>query len=165
MNFGRQFSPAETQRRKELRRRILRPFARYPVLNWLMAVVGAALYFVGIAKLHDFRHIQQAGVKTMGVLLSIEGEPRGVGNGIYSFYVGDHRYIGHTRVGAQDRIGLYPGSAIKVSYLAENPAQNATSISWPDTAYMFVLTSALTIFFLLFFRWQIWKDRRTGVSL
>jgi len=60
---------------------------------------------------------------------------------------------------------MYPGAAIEVSYLAENPAQNVTSISWPDNAYMFVLASALTMFFLLFFRWQIWKDRRNGVNL
>ncbi len=47
---------------------------RYPVLGWLLGAIGVVLIIIGMNQLRAFHHIQDAGVKTQGTLVSLEGE-------------------------------------------------------------------------------------------
>ncbi len=131
---------------------------RYPVIGWLLGAVGIVMIVIGMGQLHAFHHIQDAGVKTQGTLMSLQGEEGSKADITYAFEVNGKRYTGNSEVGAQERGGLHIGDKIEVRYLASDPAQNVTGASWPSTPYTCNLAGATLLF--LPFAFAI-KRRRT----
>ena len=81
---------------------------RYPVLGWLLGAIGVVLIIIGMNRLSaGFPVIcQDAGVKTQGTLVSLEGEAGSKANITYAFEADGKHYTGHSEVGAQERVDL-----------------------------------------------------------
>lgn len=119
---------------------------RYPVIGWLLGAIGVVMIVIGMSQLHAFHHIQDAGVKTQGTLMSLQGEEGSKADIAYAFEVNGKRYTGSSEVGAQERGGLHVGDKIEARYLASDPAQNVTGASWPSTPYAYNLVGATLLF-------------------
>ena len=112
---------------------------RYPALAWLLGAVGLVLLFVGMGQVHDFRHLEQTGIKTQGALTSIKGEPEEKVDLVYAFDVASKHYTGEASVGAHERASLHLGDKVEIRYRAEDPAQNLMASTRPSIPYIFVM--------------------------
>ncbi len=130
---------------------------RYPVVGWIIGMIGLGLLISGTLQLRGFQHIRDEGVSAQGSILAITGEENESGEITYTFDAAGRHYTGHSDVGVPEHARLKVGDAVSVKYLANDPGQSVTGASWPILANGLILGGS--VFLLLSFSFTIRRRR------
>ena len=104
----------------------LEVMARFPAVAYLMRLVGAGVFCVGLWHLKTDLHIQETGLTAFAKVTRIQDA-----DVEYIFEAQGKSYTGQGEIGAKDKAKALAGELLPVKYLPEDPAQNTADSNNP----------------------------------